>query len=199
MILDVSGNVYLTWLRLLKDTFYDVLLYVRCFFAWLHDAIEVLQGGTAQCVADAVGSSRAWNTDPTDTVLDPCAHRNHFTPVVSLRNDLQEPTGVRVSTQTARRWFQGVVRVCHSRPQGYSALQRLVLVLCELHSQASEGLLSPWSSKMASHSSTQYPETPTCAGNVKLWSVSEVVTQTTDWYNWCSLGLMSVVSWLSLI
>uniref|UniRef100_A0A8C1VLX7 Transposase Tc1-like domain-containing protein n=1 Tax=Cyprinus carpio TaxID=7962 RepID=A0A8C1VLX7_CYPCA len=89
----------------------------------------MLQGGmTQRKVADTVGTSqsvisRAWNrfrrsggvsrkhgggrqrvaTPNQDRYLTLHACRNRFMLAVSLQNDLQDATGVRVSTQTVRR------------------------------------------------------------------------------------------------
>lgn len=95
----------------------------------LNRAIGMLQGGMTQCeVAFEVGTSqnvisRAWNrfigsgsvsrihgggsqwvtTPNQDQYLTLHAGRNRFMPAVSLQNDLQDATGMRVSTQTVRR------------------------------------------------------------------------------------------------
>ncbi|KAL0172943.1 hypothetical protein M9458_033254, partial [Cirrhinus mrigala] len=69
-------------------------------------AIGMLQGGMTQReVADTVGTSqsvisRAWNRFRSMVEAD---NGNRFMPAVSLQNDLQDATGVRVSTQTVRR------------------------------------------------------------------------------------------------
>uniref|UniRef100_A0A672S910 Transposase Tc1-like domain-containing protein n=1 Tax=Sinocyclocheilus grahami TaxID=75366 RepID=A0A672S910_SINGR len=78
------------------------------------------------------GGGRQWVTTPNqDRCLTLHAHRNCFMPAVSLQNDLQDATGVRVSTQTVRRRLHEVglrtrrpaVRVPLSRAHKLARLQ----------------------------------------------------------------------------